>query len=130
MKILIDTHCWLWLQVSPERINPDVMARFKDQANELYLSAASSWEIAIKYRLGKLQLPVAPSEYVPDRMRANGVKGLPVEHAHALYVSELPPLHRDPFDRLLVAQGILESMTIATVDPQIVQYEVETIASG
>ncbi len=127
MKILIDTYCWLWLQVSPERIAPQALSLLEDPANELYLSAASSWEIAIKYRLGKLFLPTPPTKYVPSRMRASGVKGLAVEHAHALHVSELPALHRDPFDRLIVAQGILESMTIASGDAQVLQYDVPAI---
>lgn len=127
MRILIDTHCWLWIQVSPERIAPQVLSLLEDPAHELYLSAASSWEIAIKYRLGKLSLPTPPTKYVPSRMTASGVKGLAVEHAHALHVSELPPLHRDPFDRLIVAQGILESMTIASGDSKVLQYDVPSI---
>jgi len=91
------------------------------------LSAASSWEIAIKYALGRLTLPDEPARYVPDRMRRSAVDGLAVAHAHALAVATLPPLHRDPFDRLLVAQAQLEGLPIITADPAIRRYEVETI---
>ena len=127
MKVLLDTHCWLWLQVSPEVFSPPAMSILKNEENTLFLSAASSWEIAINHRLGRLPLPLPPSEYVPSRMQTSGVLGLPVEHAHALRVAELPPLHRDPFDRLLVAQAQTESMTILTADPQVWQYEVSTV---
>jgi PIN domain nuclease of toxin-antitoxin system len=127
VRILLDTHCWLWLQVSPARFSPPVLASLRDARNQLLLSAASSWEIAIKYLLGRLPLPAAPGEYVPSRMAASGVVGLPVEHSHALEVAVLPPLHRDPFDRLLVAQARVEKLTILTADPQLSRYEVEVL---
>lgn len=79
-----------------------MLERLRDPAHVLLLSAASSWEIALKHRLGKL--PDAPDRYVPDRMRRSGTTGLAVEHAHALAVVALPDHHRDPFDRMLIAQ--------------------------
>ena len=97
----------------------------QDAGNELLLSAASSWEIAVKYALGKLPLPVPPLEYVPSRMAATRVVGLAVEHAHALQVSVLAAHHRDPFDRLLVAQAIVERIPILTADAQLAAYDVE-----
>lgn len=81
-----------------------MLERLRDPAHVLLLSAASSWEIALKHRLGKLPLPDAPDRYVPDRMRRSGTTGLAVEHAHALAVVALPDHHRDPFDRMLIAQ--------------------------
>ena len=123
--MLIDTQCWLWLQASPERLSPEVMSLLEDPTNDLFLSSASSWEIAIKYAIGKLPLPEPPSRYVPSRMMASGSRGLPVEHAHALQVAELPPHHRDPFDRLLVAQARVEKLVLVTVDRQLEQYDVE-----
>ena len=127
MRLLLDTHCWLWLQVSPERLRPQVLAMIEDRNNELLLSAASAWEIAIKQALGKLCLPEPPSVYVPKRMASNGVRGLAVELVHALRVAELPPIRRDPFDRLLVAQAQEEKLTAITADPQVRAYEIESI---
>jgi PIN domain nuclease of toxin-antitoxin system len=125
VRFLVDTHCWLWLQADPERLSSEVLSLLADPTNELILSAASSWEIAIKYALGKLPLPEPPSRYVPSRMAASGSRGLAVEHAHALRVAELPAHHRDPFDRLLIAQAQVENLVLVTVDRQFEKYDVE-----
>jgi PIN domain nuclease of toxin-antitoxin system len=125
VRFLVDTHCWLWLQASPERLSSEMLSLLEDPANELILSAASSWEIAIKYALGKLPLPEPPSRYVPSRMATSGSRGLPVEHAHALRVAELPAHHRDPFDRLLIAQAQIEKLVLVTVDREFEKYDVE-----
>jgi PIN domain nuclease of toxin-antitoxin system len=122
--LLIDTQCWLWLQASPERLSAEVLALLENAATDLILSAASSWEIAIKYALGKLPLPEPPSRYVPSRIAASGTRGLAIEHAHTLRVAELPPHHRDPFDRLLIAQAQVEKLTLLTVDRQLARYDV------
>ena len=127
MRLLLDTHCWLWMLAAPERFSASALALLEDRRNELLLSAASSWEIAIKYALGRLPLPAPPAEYVPQRMRSSGVLALAVEHAHALRVAALPPHHADPFDRLLVAQAILEGLPILTVDRQLEAYGVELV---
>lgn len=124
MRILLDTQTWLWLQVSPERLNDDALALARDADQELLLSAASSWEIAIKVALGKLTLPTDPASYVPDRMRSNGVRALSVTHSHALAVAALPHYHRDPFDRLLIAQAQLENLTVLTADRAFDDYDV------
>ena len=126
MNLLLDTHVFLWLQSSPERLG-DHLAVVEDRSNDLTVSAASAWEIAIKYEIGRLSLPEAPSRYVPGRIRAIGARALPVEHSHALAVASLPALHRDPFDRLLVAQAQLEDMTILTVDRAVARYAVASI---
>lgn len=93
----------------------------------MLFSAASSWEIAIKYAVGRLPLPKPPEEYVPDRMRTSGVTSLPVEHSHALGVAALPLHHNDPFDRLLIAQAQAESVPILTADRQFDSYDVEVL---
>ena len=111
--------------VAPEKFSQTTLGILESSDHELLLSAASSWEIAIKYALGRLRLPDPPSEYVPDRMMESGVTGLPVEHRHALAVAQLPAHHRDPFDRILIAQAIVESLPILTADPQLSHYEVE-----
>ena len=116
MKILVDTQCWLWLQAAPEKFSRPTLDLLSAPETELLLSAASAWEIAIKYELGKLPLPVTPSEYVPSRMRASGTTALPVLHGHALRVATLPPLHRDPFDRLIIAQAQHEGVSVLTTD--------------
>jgi PIN domain nuclease of toxin-antitoxin system len=127
LKILLDTHCWLWMLVAPERFSKATLELLESTENELFLSAASSWEIAIKYALGKLPLPEPPLEYVPDRMLESGVTGLPVEHRHALTVAKLPPHYRDPFDRILIAQATVESLPILTADPHLSRYDVVII---
>jgi len=126
VRLLLDTHVFLWLQTEPERLG-DQLRTVSDVSNDLFLSAASSWEIAIKYGLGKLPLPERPERYVPQRMQAIGAAGVPVEHSHALAVSGLPDLHRDPFDRLLVAQATMLELTLLTADPAVAQYPVPTL---
>ena len=86
MKFLLDTHCWLWLQTEPRRFAADLLERLSDPVQQRYLSAASVWEIAIKYAVGKLPLPEPPAVYVPERMRLSRVHGLAITPAHALAV--------------------------------------------
>lgn len=130
MTYLLDTHVFLWLLSRPERIRPDLLEHLRDGGTTLLLSAASSWEIAIKSALGRLPLPEPPEGYVPDRMRRLGVVGLAVSHAHALRASTLPTHHRDPFDRLLVAQAQLDELAIVTVDPAFDAYDVRTVRAA
>lgn len=99
----------------------------QDPDNQLFLSAASSWEIAIKYALGKLPLPLPPAEYVLSRMQTSGTTALPIQHSHALHAGSLPHHHADPFDRLLIAQAQLESLELLTADPQLEAYEVSLL---
>jgi PIN domain nuclease of toxin-antitoxin system len=96
VRYLLDTHVWLWLASEPERIRPGLLADLDDPETDLLLSAAVSWEIAIKWALGRIALPDPPASYVPDRMRRLNVTGLPVEHAHALQLATLPRHHGDP----------------------------------
>jgi PIN domain nuclease of toxin-antitoxin system len=126
VKILLDTHIFLWLNTEPERLG-ERLALVEDDGNALLVSAASSWEIAIKYGLGRLPLPEAADRYVPERLRALGAEAIAIEHSHALAVAGLPKLHRDPFDRLLVAQAGLLDIPILTADPQIAAYPVHTL---
>ena len=129
MRLLLDTHVWLWLQHSPERLGPALPA-VADPDNELLFSAASSWEIAIKYALGMLALPEPPTSYVPDRIASSGVVPLAVQHSHALAVAALPLHHQDPFDRLLVAQAISEGASIVTSDEVFGAYDVDLVWAG
>jgi PIN domain nuclease of toxin-antitoxin system len=127
MKLLLDTQVWLWLQTNPDRVTPTVREMLTDPRHQLLLSAASAWEIAIKFGLGKLPLPMPPEQYVPSRMDASDTIALPVSTAHALRVASLPPHHRDPFDRVLVAQAQLERLTLVSADRQLAPYDIEVV---
>lgn len=122
MRLLLDTQVWLWMIAERERFDAETAAVLENSANELLLSAASSWEIAIKHSLGKLTLPAPPARYVPQQIAKTGVTPLLIEHSHALRVADLPAHHRDPFDRLLVAQAELEGVTLLTADRQFEPY--------
>ncbi len=130
MRILLDTNAWLWTVSAPERLSSHARALIEDRGHELYLSAASAWEIAIKYSQGKLRLPDPTVKFVPSRLEQLGVLPLPIDQAHALHVSTLPIHHRDPFDRLLIAQAQLEHLPILTSDPVFGAYDVRTIAAS
>lgn len=130
MIYLLDTHVWLWMLAAPERLTKGAREVVESPDSRLLLSAASSCEISIKWSLGKLTLPEPPATYVPSRMQSTGVEGLAVEHGHALQVANLPPHHRDPFDRLLIAQATLLGCTILTADSQLEAYEVEILKAG
>lgn len=130
MRLLFDTHAWLWMVADPDRLSREAGELLEDAANELYLSAASSWEIAIKVGIGRLRLPERPAKYVPMQIERTGVMPLPIAHGHALRVASLPPHHRDPFDRLLVAQAQLEELAILTADPRFESYDVELVRAA
>ena len=127
MRLLLDTHLLLWAAARSERLPREARELLEDGANEVYYSAASIWEIAIKFPLGKLHLTEPPETYVPSRIRLSGLEPLPVTHEHALAVASLPrfPDHRDPFDRLLVATARVERMTLVSADPVFRRYDVE-----
>jgi len=125
--LLLDTHAWLWWQSEPHRLSEGCRSLFADTDQTLLFSAASSWEIAIKFALKKLTLPEPPVQFVPKRLAQAGISPLPIQHAHALRVSELPHHHGDPFDRLLIAQAQLEGATLATGDPQFLLYDVDVL---
>jgi len=127
VKFLLDTHCWLWLQTERRRFATDLLESLADPATQRYLSAASVWEIAIKYAIGKLPLPEPPTSYVPERMRLSRFAGLAITDAHALAAAALPPHHRDPFDRVLVAQARIEGLTLVTADAVLEAYDVRTL---
>ena len=127
MNILVDTQCWLWMTSAPERLSASARALVESIDRELFLSAASAWEIAIKHALGKLRLPEPPADYVTSRLETLRVTPLAIEHVHALRVASLPPHHSDPFDRLLVAQAQIEGLPILTADPVFALYDVDTL---
>lgn len=126
-RLLLDTHVWLWSITTPGKLGKEGLTLLEDTANELFLSAASAWEIAIKYRLGRLPLPEPPHKFIPPRLIRDGIKPLPVEHHHACHVANLPDIHRDPFDRLLIAQAQTERLSLITADQGLKDYKVAMI---
>lgn len=130
MKLLLDTQVWLWALTGDARLGPRTRAALTARKNTPLFSAASAWEIAIKYRLGRLALPSSPEEFVPMRLARDGIGSLPIDARHALRVASLPDHHRDPFDRLLVAQAQVEDLPIVTSDPVLSRYEVTVIPAG
>ena len=127
MKVLIDTHCWLWLCVSPERLSQKTLERLARSDTDRLLSAASVWEMVIKYDLGKLPLPIHPRDFVPTRLDATQTEVLEISSAHALRISDLPNHHRDPFDRMIVAQALVEGARLLTADHALEAYEVDLL---
>ena len=125
MKLLLDTHALLWWLADDARLAEPARAEIADAANTVWVSAASAWELAIKARLGKLSMP----DDLGQQLLANSFVPMPVEVRHALAVRLLPDHHRDPFDRLLVAQAKTEGLTIVTADQSIPRYDVPVLAA-
>ena len=124
MRLLLDTHIFLWYITNYARLPVKFGNAIRGPANEVYLSIASIWEVVVKYHLGKLTLPHPPAEYLPRQRIAHGILGLPIDEESMPHLAALPLLHRDPFDRMLVAQSLQHGLTIVTVDPGILAYPV------
>ncbi len=122
MKLLLDTHLLLWAAGEPERVPARARALIKDPANELIFSAASLWEIVIKRRLGRDDFRVDP-RLLRRGLLDNSYCELPVTSEHAVALDSLLPIHKDPFDRILVAQATVEGMALLTVDPVVARYQ-------
>jgi PIN domain nuclease of toxin-antitoxin system len=127
MKVLIDTHTFLWWNTEDPLLSVHAKEIIADGQNEIFLSAASVWEIVIKTANGRLILPESPAQYISSRMSLYRFRSLPVQISHAVHVYELPPHHNDPFDRMLIAQSRLESLPLVTMDEDIRRYDLETI---
>jgi PIN domain nuclease of toxin-antitoxin system len=125
MKVLLDTHTFLWGLSAPEKLS--LTARNAVASSERFLSVASIWEVLIKVRTGKLPLPVPAGDYLTTKMAANGVSVLPIELEHVLQIEKLQLHHRDPFDRVLIAQSLEEGWPIITSDPVFKKYPIRVI---
>jgi PIN domain nuclease of toxin-antitoxin system len=123
MKLLLDTHTFLWWDSEPEKLSRRALELCQNPENTLILSVASIWEMQIKIQLGKLRLDVPLAELIREQQE-NGIEVLPVESSHVFAVETLPNLHKDPFDRLLVAQAIAEEAILVSADPLVAQYPV------
>jgi PIN domain nuclease of toxin-antitoxin system len=127
MKALLDTHVFLWWNIDSQLLSSTAREIIRDGGNEIYFSAASAWEIAIKCARGRLLLPDTPEKYVAERMNLHRFQPLPVQISHALHIYTLPDIHQDPFDRLLVAQSQLEDLPLLSADTEIKRYDVQVI---
>jgi len=125
LRYLLDTHIWLWLLDSPTKIASPIRTAL-GAADELVLSVASVWEIAIKVKLGKLVVQGGVDAARQEMLTAIGARELAITSTHALAAADLPALHRDPFDRILVAQTIVEGLVLVTADEMVRQYGVPT----
>ncbi len=127
MKALLDTHVFLWWVLDDERLTPYTREYIADEGHNLLLRSASCWEIAIKAKMGRLKLSENPEKFILDQMILNNISGLPIPLVHALHVYNLPYHHRDPFDRMLVAQASIEKIPIITNDRLITNYDVKVL---
>jgi PIN domain nuclease of toxin-antitoxin system len=127
MRAILDTHTFLWWNTDDPQLSGVARRFISDGENELFLSAASTWEIAIKCARGRLLLPENPGEYVANRMAYYRIQPLPIQISHTLRIYELPDIHQDPFDRLLIAQSQMEDIPILTADKTISRYDVMII---
>ena len=124
MKLLLDTHTFLWWILDDPQMSAKALDLIGDSRNNLYWSTASSWEVAIKYALGRLPLPDDPAKFLLAELGKNRIESLPIVDAHAFQAGSLPRHHRDPFDRMLVAQAQIESLGLISNDPKINLYNV------
>ncbi|MEM6529942.1 MAG: type II toxin-antitoxin system VapC family toxin [Chloroflexota bacterium] len=127
MNLLLDTHVFIWLDDEAEKLSDSVRDAIQDDENTIYLSIVSIWEMQIKSDLGKLTFSLSIQEKVAGQQKQNGMIVLPVLQSHVYGLSELGNHHRDPFDRLLIAQARYEGMTLVTADPQVQAYTVTTL---
>jgi PIN domain nuclease of toxin-antitoxin system len=127
LRLLLDTQCLLWWFTEPERLNVRAIEQIVSEDNQLLFSVASAWEIAIKVSIGKLPLPEPVDVYIASRMQQLGIKYLDIVFPHVCKVATLPLLHRDPFDRILIAQAQIERLTLVTADEILTNYDVDLL---
>jgi PIN domain nuclease of toxin-antitoxin system len=127
MRILLDTHIFLWFISGDLQLSIDIRDTICDPDNEVYLSAISVWEVIVKYQLGKLPLPEHPATYLPKQRILHQIASLDLDENCVTQLAKLPLLHRDPFDRMLICQALQHNLTIATVDAAIRAYPVSVL---
>jgi PIN domain nuclease of toxin-antitoxin system len=129
MRLLLDTHVFLWYIAADPSLPTAFRIAIQDPNNEVFLSVVSIWEAVIKYSLGKLPLPAPPEEYLPQQRQLHQIASLPIEEGAFPHLAKLPALHRDPFDRLMVAQALQHDLTLATVDDAVKAYPVKLLST-
>jgi PIN domain nuclease of toxin-antitoxin system len=127
MRAILDTHAILWWVTNNPQLSQAVHNLITDSGNIFYISVASSWEIIIKFNTGKLPLPEPPTQFIQSCLSVNHFESMSIELSHVLQLNTLPDHHKDPFDRILIAQAQVENIPILTLDKLIIQYPVQTI---
>ena len=127
MRLLLDTHTFIWLDSSPDQLSADAQDILHDPNNDLLLSIVSVWEVQIKAQLARLDLRGDLAGIIREQQESNGIELLPITLSHILALSELPPHHRDPFDRLLISQARVEDVILVTKDENITKYPVNVL---
>lgn len=125
MNILLDTHSFLWWITEDSRLSDLARKLIADSGNILFWSSASSWEVGIKYKLGRLPLPEEPGKFILEELEKNRIESLPITDEHAFHAADLPPRHKDPFDRMLIAQARMESLILLSCDAFFNLYDVD-----
>jgi PIN domain nuclease of toxin-antitoxin system len=128
MRLLLDTHVFLWYISADPQLPVSFRDAIRDPGNDVYLSVASVWETVIKHALGKLPLPQAPAEYLPAQRDAHRISSLVIDEGALEHLAGLPPLHRDPFDRMLIAQANQHGLTLVTIDNAVTGYPVALLS--
>jgi PIN domain nuclease of toxin-antitoxin system len=127
MNILLDTCEFLWLITGDSKLSLKVSSAILNPENRVFLSVVSAWEISVKHGLGKLNLPEVPSQFVPRQRELHFIESLPLDEASIYQLPNLPALHRDPFDRMLICQSLAHTLTLASSDPLVQQYQVSLL---
>jgi len=127
VRLLLDTCTFLWIVTGSTRLSKQAAQWFSDPSNVVYLSAVSAWEIAVKHSLGALRLPAPPLDFIPAQREAHGIAALPLTEEEVLYLPKIPQLHRDPFDRMLICQAVVNGFAVLTPDELISQYPIRTL---
>ena len=127
MRLLLDTCTFLWIAGDSPELSARARTLFESPEHEVFLSAASAWEIGVKHALGRLPLPEPPGRFVPAMREMHAIESLAIDEESVLQADRLPPLHRDPFDRLLVCQAIVHGLTILSPDPLVAAYPVRVV---
>jgi PIN domain nuclease of toxin-antitoxin system len=127
MKVMLDTHCLLWWAMDDANLSSQVKNIISDPEVDVFISTASVWEICIKYRKGKLDLPKEPEKIIKDLVEESGFQCIPIHNRHCYQETQLPMIHGDPFDRMIIAQSLVENLTLLSKDQEIREYPVTTI---
>ena len=127
MKYLLDTHAFLWFVLDDKRISTTAKSIIKDSKNEIFFSAASAWEIAIKMKLNRLRIKGNLEPFIIEQLSTNNIVPLTITIYHSLYIEQLPQIHKDPFDRIIIAQSIVENLQLISTDKNIRKYNIKVV---
>lgn len=127
MNLLLDSHAFIWMRQEAHKLSVKVAYEILNPANQIYLSVASVWELQIKIKLGKFSFSDTLENVIAEERQTNALQILPVQLSHALYLENLPPHHKDPFDRLLISQASVENLTLVSADANFAKYQVNLL---